>query len=87
MYVVSINVCFSGEIKDEFFDPDIENLKNAVNSCPVVLIYGQSCHAKAVFLNALLGQPVLPLYSSRWRWVCIKTFLFFFLFALNLCII
>lgn len=62
---------FSGEIKGEFFDADIENLQNAVESSPVILVYGQSCHAKAVFLNALLSEPILPLYSSKWRWVCI----------------
>lgn len=45
------------------------NLQNVVECCPVVLVHGQSCHAKALLINSILNQTILPLFSSKWRWV------------------
>lgn len=60
---------FAEDIREEFCDSDAERLHREVQSSPIVLVYGQSCHAKALFVNNLLGQQILPLYSSKWRWV------------------
>uniref|UniRef100_A0A6P7GML4 Dual serine/threonine and tyrosine protein kinase-like n=1 Tax=Diabrotica virgifera virgifera TaxID=50390 RepID=A0A6P7GML4_DIAVI len=48
---------------------DIEMIRPKLDRVPTLFIFGQNCHSKALFVNALLGQAILPLFSSQWRWV------------------
>ncbi|CAG9759907.1 unnamed protein product [Ceutorhynchus assimilis] len=53
------------------FEP-LETLSNKVERIPNLLIFGQSCHAKALFINLLLQQKILPCSSSQWRRIILK---------------
>ncbi|KAJ8986249.1 hypothetical protein NQ317_009955 [Molorchus minor] len=58
------------DIKDDLLSIDtIQNIKNKLDRVPTILVFGQNCHSKALFVNILLGQTILPLYSQRWRYV------------------
>ncbi|KAJ8942468.1 hypothetical protein NQ318_017761 [Aromia moschata] len=58
------------DIKDDLLNLDtIESLKSKLDRTPTILVFGQNCHAKALFVNYLLGQAILPQFSSRWRYV------------------
>lgn len=60
---------FAGEIKEEFLDDEILKLQNSVDSSPAILVHGQNCHSKALLLNKILRDSILPLFSKNWRWV------------------
>lgn len=47
----------------------IKTLKQKLERAPTFLVFGQNCHAKALFVNTLLGQNILPLNGSNWRYV------------------
>lgn len=50
--------------------PDILQRLGAILEChPALVILGQSCQAKATLVNALLGEAILPVGGSSWRWV------------------
>lgn len=62
-----------GDIKEDLLNLDIiENLNAKIDRTPTLLIFGQNCHAKALFVNTLLGQTILPQFSTRWRYVSIQ---------------
>ncbi|ENN74312.1 hypothetical protein D910_12812 [Dendroctonus ponderosae] len=48
---------------------ELEALSQKVERTPNLIIFGQSCHAKAVLVNMLLQQKILPYFSSQWRHV------------------
>lgn len=59
-----------GDIKGDLLNLDIiESLNIKLNRTPTLLIFGQNCHAQALFVNILLGQTILPQFSTRWRYV------------------
>lgn len=51
------------------FLANLERLKLKLERAPTFLIFGQNCHVKALIVNTLLGQNILPLNSSNWRYV------------------
>lgn len=53
----------------DMFQVTIEGLKAKIERAPTFLIFGQNCHAKALFVNSLMGRNILPLNSSNWRYV------------------
>lgn len=53
----------------DIFQATIEGLKAKIERTPTFLIFGQNCHAKALFVNSLMGRNILPLSSSNWRYV------------------
>ncbi|XP_018566514.1 dual serine/threonine and tyrosine protein kinase-like isoform X2 [Anoplophora glabripennis] len=58
------------DIKEDLLNIDIiENLNAKLDRIPTLLIFGQNCHAKALFVNTLLGQTILPQFSTRWRYI------------------
>ncbi|KAJ8926827.1 hypothetical protein NQ314_020677 [Rhamnusium bicolor] len=58
------------DIKEELLNLDIiESFKTKLDRTPTLLVFGQNCHAKALFVNILLGQMILPQMSTRWRYV------------------
>lgn len=61
---------FLGEIKEDLLNQDvIDKLHSKLDTVPTLMVFGQNCHAKALFVNNLLDQVVLPLFSSQWRHV------------------
>ncbi|XP_030756572.1 dual serine/threonine and tyrosine protein kinase-like isoform X2 [Sitophilus oryzae] len=60
------------DICEQTFTDALEQLAVKIEREPLLLIFGQSCHAKALFVNILLGQNILPTASSQWRHVTIK---------------
>ncbi|VEN57692.1 unnamed protein product [Callosobruchus maculatus] len=60
------------DIKEDILNQlGIETLKPNLDKTPTFLVFGQTCHAKASFVNLLLGQNILPFFSSKWRYVTI----------------
>lgn len=57
------------EVKEELLRIDIERIKPKLECTPTLFVFGQNCHSKALFANVLLGQAILPLFSSKWRCV------------------
>ncbi|XP_060515912.1 dual serine/threonine and tyrosine protein kinase-like isoform X4 [Cylas formicarius] len=56
------------DIPEALFNSEaIDRLLHYIERIPTLLIYGQSCHAKALFVNLLLQQSILPLFCSQWR--------------------
>ncbi|XP_019765110.1 dual serine/threonine and tyrosine protein kinase isoform X2 [Dendroctonus ponderosae] len=51
---------------------ELEALSQKVERTPNLIIFGQSCHAKAVLVNMLLQQKILPYFSSQWRHITFK---------------
>jgi len=50
--------------------PAILQRLNSILEChPALVVLGQSCQAKAVLVNALLGEVILPPGGSSWRWI------------------
>lgn len=69
-------VTFTGDLSEDIVNQDIiDKLRAKLTRSPTLLIFGQDCHAKALFVNKLLGQPILPLHSKRWRYVSYFNFL------------
>ncbi|KAL1493339.1 hypothetical protein ABEB36_011413 [Hypothenemus hampei] len=50
----------------------LESLRQKVDRIPHLIIFGQTCHAKALFINLLLQQNILPYNSSQWRHITFK---------------
>ncbi|CAH1979314.1 unnamed protein product [Acanthoscelides obtectus] len=59
------------DIKDDILQSGIDTLYPNLDKIPTFLVFGQTCHAKASFVNLLLGQHLLPCFSSNWRYVTI----------------
>ncbi|XP_019866384.1 dual serine/threonine and tyrosine protein kinase-like isoform X2 [Aethina tumida] len=58
------------DLSEDIVNQDIiDKLRAKLTRSPTLLIFGQDCHAKALFVNKLLGQPILPLHSKRWRYI------------------
>ncbi|XP_056645894.1 dual serine/threonine and tyrosine protein kinase-like isoform X1 [Diorhabda sublineata] len=57
------------EVQEELLRIDIDRLNPKLERVPTLFVFGQNCHSKALFVNALLGQYLLPLFSSHWRWI------------------
>ncbi|XP_050314331.1 dual serine/threonine and tyrosine protein kinase-like isoform X2 [Anthonomus grandis grandis] len=56
------------DVKRELLICDaLEVLSRNVKKIPNLIVFGQSCHAKALFVNRLLQQVVLPYFSNQWR--------------------
>lgn len=47
----------------------LQRLGSIIECHPALVVLGQSCQAKAVLVNALLGEVILPPGGSSWRWV------------------
>lgn len=63
---------FIGDFKQELsiFEA-LNQIYRRTERVPNILIFGQSCHAKALLTNLLLQQKVLPYCSSQWRHVSV----------------
>lgn len=59
---------FLGDLK-EIFQVNTDRLKLKLDRALTFFIFGQNCHVKALFVNNILGQNILPLNSSNWRYV------------------
>lgn len=68
---ISSTNLFPGEdLKEQLLGENvIQSLRKILECSPALLIYGQNCHAKALFVNYILGQVLLPLHGSTWRWI------------------
>ncbi|XP_044741549.1 dual serine/threonine and tyrosine protein kinase-like [Chrysoperla carnea] len=68
---ISLSSLFPDEnIKDAFLNKDLLiSLRKVLDSNPSILILGQNCNAKALLVNYILGQVILPSNGSNWRWV------------------
>ncbi|KAF5274541.1 hypothetical protein FQA39_LY07153 [Lamprigera yunnana] len=67
---IQSNLAMGEELKEKLKKIVIGSLERTLGDCyPGVLVFGQSCHAKAKFINVILEQSILPLHSSNWRWV------------------
>lgn len=62
---------FLGELREKLLKHEnIDAFQQVLEDCyPTLLIFGQHCHAKALFINYILEQTLLPLHSRKWRWV------------------
>lgn len=61
------------DLKELLLSKEIfHSIYKVLDCTPTILIFGQSCHAKALFVNYLLDQQLLPLHKSVWRWVTIQ---------------
>lgn len=72
---LSSTYLFSDEVKEELLRIDIERIKPKLECTPTLFVFGQNCHSKALFANVLLGQAILPLFSSKWR--CVSKYLIY----------
>lgn len=60
----------SENIKDLFLNQElISSLRKIFDANPSILILGQNCNAKALLINYILGQVILPTTGQNWRWV------------------
>ncbi|XP_031335377.1 dual serine/threonine and tyrosine protein kinase-like isoform X2 [Photinus pyralis] len=68
---IQCNLSLGEEFRENFRKENvIGRLQHMLEEClPAVLVFGQSCHVKATFINYMLDQTILPLNSSGWRWV------------------
>ncbi|KAK4871516.1 hypothetical protein RN001_015640 [Aquatica leii] len=67
---IQANLSLGEELKEKLSSNVIGTLNHMLDDCyPGVLVFGQSCHAKAAFINYILEQSVLPLHSNNWRWI------------------
>jgi hypothetical protein len=58
------------DLKAQVLTPAVlQRLGSIIDSHPALVVLGQSCQAKAVLVNALLGEVILPQSGSSWRWV------------------
>lgn len=46
----------------------LEQLSRFLEGRPVLVVFGQSCEARAQFVNALLETNLLPTSGGNWRW-------------------
>ncbi|GJQ66842.1 hypothetical protein Trydic_g18598 [Trypoxylus dichotomus] len=56
-----------GEIKEH--STSFDYLRDVVKKPPALVVFGQNCHAKAIFINFILNESILPVKSANWRWV------------------
>ncbi|KAF2887681.1 hypothetical protein ILUMI_18492 [Ignelater luminosus] len=65
------NLVLGADLKEKLLNQEIiGTLQHVLDDCyPAFLIFGQHCHAKALFINYILDQTILPLHSCNWRWV------------------
>lgn len=47
----------------------LAKIERKLEKKPTLLVFGQNCTAKAIFVNSIFEQPLLPLYGKRWRFV------------------
>ncbi|KAF5277559.1 hypothetical protein FQR65_LT15961 [Abscondita terminalis] len=67
---IQANIVLGDELKEKLKGNVIGTLNHMLDDCyPGVLVFGQSCHAKAAFINYILEQSILPLHSNNWRWI------------------
>ncbi|XP_064215585.1 dual serine/threonine and tyrosine protein kinase isoform X1 [Tribolium castaneum] len=70
---ISSNLQLGKEIKEDLLNQDvIDKLHNKLDTVPTLMVFGQNCHAKALFVNNLLDQIILPLFSNQWRYITFK---------------
>lgn len=61
---------FIEDLKAQVLTPTVLQRLGSILEChPALVILGQSCQAKAVLVNSLLGEAILPPGGSSWRWV------------------
>ncbi|XP_069697228.1 dual serine/threonine and tyrosine protein kinase-like [Periplaneta americana] len=61
---------FPGEdLKAQVLTPLIVRLTSILERHPALVVLGQSCQAKALLVNALLGEVILPPGGRSWRWI------------------
>lgn len=61
------------DLQEELHTNDaLEKLVAKVQRIPNIFVFGQSCYAKALFVNIVLQQRILPLFSSQWRHILFK---------------
>ncbi|KAF7287483.1 hypothetical protein GWI33_001447 [Rhynchophorus ferrugineus] len=74
LYLKDINCALKlgKNITEQVFTQGLDQLAVRVDREPTLLILGQTCHARALLVNLLLGQNILPLNSSQWRHVTFK---------------
>ncbi|RZB40626.1 dual serine/threonine and tyrosine protein kinase-like [Asbolus verrucosus] len=70
---ISNHLQLGREIKEDLLNQDvIDKIQSKLDTTPTLLVFGQNCHAKALFVNNLLDQIVLPLFSTQWRYITFK---------------
>ncbi|KAJ3639900.1 hypothetical protein Zmor_003270 [Zophobas morio] len=70
---ISSNLQLGREIKEDLLNQDvIDKFKNKLDTTPTLMVFGQNCHAKALFVNSLLNEIILPLFSTQWRYITFK---------------
>ncbi|KAG5892847.1 hypothetical protein JTB14_022170 [Gonioctena quinquepunctata] len=57
------------DVREDLLSTGIERLIPKLKKTPAILVLGQNCHAKALFINTILEQTILPFFSSHWRYV------------------
>nr|CAD7414084.1 unnamed protein product [Timema poppensis] len=62
----------SGEREHALTITALEKIAGILECHPALVVLGQSCNAKACLVNALLGEALLPLGGSLWRWIRIQ---------------
>nr|CAD7462757.1 unnamed protein product [Timema tahoe] len=62
----------SGEREHALTIAALEKIAGILECHPALVVLGQSCNAKACLVNALLGEALLPLGGSLWRWIRIQ---------------
>lgn len=82
-FYISSFLYFAEDIKQEILHGVIDVIKPKLNRTPTIIVFGQTCHVKASFINQLFGQNILPMYSSRWRFVSTNVSEPLFIFYLN----
>jgi hypothetical protein len=61
---------FIEDLKAQVLTPAVLQRLGSILEChPALVIMGQSCQAKAVLVNSLLGEAILPPGGSSWRWI------------------
>ncbi|KAL3289629.1 hypothetical protein HHI36_023039 [Cryptolaemus montrouzieri] len=67
---ISCNLQLGNELNSDILIQDIlDKIDRKLEKRPTMLIFGQNCHAKALFVNSIFEQTILPLYGRRWRYV------------------
>lgn len=58
------------DLKDQLLGHDVvQSIKKLLDCSPAIVVFGQNCHAKSLFINHILGQIILPSHGENWRWV------------------
>lgn len=64
----NLNPQLGAELNSDILNDEVlRKLELKLQRIPTLLVFGQNCHSKALFVNNILEQPILPENSNNWR--------------------